>query len=75
MLERMARAFRTVVTVAAVWIRQRKSIDDPADRRHAPEYEPRREVGDRPSPLQSLGNPAGQSKKKEPEPAECVPDD
>jgi hypothetical protein len=71
----MASAFRTVVTVSAIWMRQRKSIDDPADRRHAPEYEPRRDAGDRRSPLQSLGSPSGQSKQKEPKPSESAPDD
>ena len=46
-------------------IRQRKSIEDPADRRHASEDEPRRDVGNQRSPLQSLDCPSSQSKEKE----------
>ena len=71
----MARAFRTVVTVSAIWIRHRKSIDDPADRRHALEYELRLDGGDWRSPLQSLGSPSGQSTEQETKPSESALDD
>jgi len=52
-----------------------KSIDNPADGRHAPEYQPRDEAGGRRSPLQAVGSPADQSEEKEAECSEWVLDD